>query len=185
MSKSKFNLIFISVQLSEMHRTLSVTSFIQSCDIWSLGVIIYIMLCGYPPFYSENPKKQLSQGMRRRIMHGEYDFPAPEWSKVSDLAKDAVRRQSKKLTQTQLTKCVLKKKILCFTLERISRSMLTVTNKIYIRVTAFLFQKCVFVEINLEPEIEKILNLLFNLCLSAVANNSNECRCTEIVQVPL
>ena len=39
--------------------------------------------------------------------------------------------------------------------------MLTVTNKIYIRVTAFLFQKCVFVEINLEPEIEKILNLLF------------------------
>lgn len=79
--------------------------------------------------------------------------------------------------------CSEKKKILCFTLERISRSMLTVTNKIYIRVTAFLFQKCVFVEINLEPEIEKILNLLFNLCLSAVANNSNDCRCTEIVQV--
>ena len=79
--------------------------------------------------------------------------------------------------------CSEKKKVLCFTLERISRSMLTVTNKIYIRVTAFLFQKCVFVEINLEPEIEKILNLLFNLCLSAVANNSNDCRCTEIVQV--
>ena len=54
----------------------------QSCDVWSVGVIIYIMLCGYPPFYSENPRKQLSQGMKRRIMHGEYDFPAPEWSKV-------------------------------------------------------------------------------------------------------
>jgi len=64
----------------------------KSCDIWSLGVIIYIMLCGYPPFYSENPKKQLSQGMKRRIMQGEYDFPAPEWSKVSDLAKDVVKR---------------------------------------------------------------------------------------------
>ena len=50
------------------------------------------MLCGYPPFYSENPKKQLSQGMKRRIMHGEYDFPVPEWSKVSDLAKDVVKR---------------------------------------------------------------------------------------------
>ena len=50
------------------------------------------MLCGYPPFYSENPRKQLSQGMKRRIMHGEYDFPAPEWSKVSDLAKDIVKR---------------------------------------------------------------------------------------------
>ncbi|XP_066927972.1 MAP kinase-activated protein kinase 5-like [Clytia hemisphaerica] len=64
----------------------------KSCDVWSLGVIIYIMLCGYPPFYSENPRKQLSQGMKRRIMHGEYDFPAPEWSKVSDLAKDVVKR---------------------------------------------------------------------------------------------
>ncbi|XP_057295950.1 MAP kinase-activated protein kinase 5-like [Hydractinia symbiolongicarpus] len=64
----------------------------KSCDIWSLGVIIYIMLCGYPPFYSENPRKQLSQGMKRRIMHGEYDFPAPEWSKVSDLAKDVVKK---------------------------------------------------------------------------------------------
>ncbi|XP_065682439.1 MAP kinase-activated protein kinase 5 isoform X1 [Hydra vulgaris] len=64
----------------------------RSCDIWSLGVIIYIMLCGYPPFYSENPRKQLSQGMKRRIMEGEYDFPAPEWSKISDLAKDVIKR---------------------------------------------------------------------------------------------
>nr|XP_047142167.1 MAP kinase-activated protein kinase 5-like [Hydra vulgaris] len=64
----------------------------KSCDIWSLGVIIYIMLCGYPPFYSENPRKQLSQGMKRRIMEGEYDFPAPEWSKISDLAKDVIKR---------------------------------------------------------------------------------------------
>ena len=64
----------------------------QSCDMWSLGVIVYIMLCGYPPFYSENPRKQLSQGMRRRIMAGEYDFPHHEWGRVSDMAKDVVRR---------------------------------------------------------------------------------------------
>ena len=60
--------------------------------MWSLGVIVYIMLCGYPPFYSENPRKQLSQGMRRRIMTGEYDFPHHEWGRVSDMAKDVVRR---------------------------------------------------------------------------------------------
>ena len=60
--------------------------------MWSLGVIVYIMLCGYPPFYSENPRKQLSQGMRRRIMAGEYDFPHHEWGRVSDIAKDVVRR---------------------------------------------------------------------------------------------
>jgi len=64
----------------------------KSCDMWSLGVIVYIMLCGYPPFYSENPRKQLSQGMRRRIMAGEYDFPHHEWGRVSDIAKDVVRR---------------------------------------------------------------------------------------------
>ncbi|XP_058962989.1 MAP kinase-activated protein kinase 5 isoform X1 [Pocillopora verrucosa] len=62
----------------------------KSCDMWSLGVVIYIMLCGYPPFYSEVPRKQLSQGMRRRIMAGEYDYPDKEWSKISSDAKDVI-----------------------------------------------------------------------------------------------
>ncbi|XP_078360737.1 LOW QUALITY PROTEIN: MAP kinase-activated protein kinase 5-like [Oculina patagonica] len=62
----------------------------KSCDMWSLGVVIYIMLCGYPPFYSEVPRKQLSQGMRRRIMAGEYDYPDKEWSKISPEAKDVI-----------------------------------------------------------------------------------------------
>ena len=65
---------------------------LQSCDMWSLGVVIYIMLCGYPPFYSEVPRKQLSQGMRRRIMAGEYDYPEKEWSKISSDAKDVIAR---------------------------------------------------------------------------------------------
>ncbi|XP_020609082.1 MAP kinase-activated protein kinase 5-like isoform X1 [Orbicella faveolata] len=62
----------------------------KSCDMWSLGVVIYIMLCGYPPFYSEVPRKQLSQGMRKRIMAGEYDYPDKEWSKISAEAKDVI-----------------------------------------------------------------------------------------------
>ncbi|XP_032234097.2 MAP kinase-activated protein kinase 5-like isoform X2 [Nematostella vectensis] len=64
----------------------------KSCDMWSLGVVIYIMLCGYPPFYSEVPRKQLSQGMRRRIMAGEYSFPEQEWSKISLEAKDVISK---------------------------------------------------------------------------------------------
>ncbi|XP_031551117.1 MAP kinase-activated protein kinase 5-like isoform X3 [Actinia tenebrosa] len=64
----------------------------KSCDMWSLGVVIYIMLCGYPPFYSEVPRKQLSQGMRRRIMAGQFTFPDPEWSKISNEAKDVVSK---------------------------------------------------------------------------------------------
>lgn len=62
----------------------------KSCDMWSLGVVIYIMLCGYPPFYSEVPRKQLSQGMKRRIMAGEYDYPEKEWSKISPEAKEVI-----------------------------------------------------------------------------------------------
>ena len=64
----------------------------QSCDMWSLGVIIYIMLCGYPPFFPETPSKQMSKEMRQRIMGGQYEFPAPEWTHVSEEAKDVVSR---------------------------------------------------------------------------------------------
>lgn len=62
----------------------------MSCDMWSLGVIMYILLCGYPPFYS-NHGMAISPGMKKRIRNGQYEFPAPEWSKVSQQAKDLIR----------------------------------------------------------------------------------------------
>ncbi|XP_051760032.1 MAP kinase-activated protein kinase 2-like [Ctenopharyngodon idella] len=61
----------------------------KSCDMWSLGVIMYILLCGYPPFYS-NHGLQLSPGMRKRIRNGQYEFPNPEWSQVSEEAKQLI-----------------------------------------------------------------------------------------------
>ncbi|XP_046622381.1 MAP kinase-activated protein kinase 2 isoform X1 [Neodiprion virginianus] len=62
----------------------------KSCDIWSLGVIMYILLCGFPPFYS-NHGLAISPGMKRRIRLGQYDFPAPEWSNVSQDARDLIK----------------------------------------------------------------------------------------------
>ncbi|XP_069693899.1 MAP kinase-activated protein kinase 2 [Periplaneta americana] len=62
----------------------------KSCDIWSLGVIMYILLCGFPPFYS-NHGLAISPGMKKRIRIGQYDFPEPEWKNVAQDAKELIR----------------------------------------------------------------------------------------------
>ncbi|XP_017271412.1 MAP kinase-activated protein kinase 2 isoform X2 [Kryptolebias marmoratus] len=61
----------------------------KSCDMWSLGVIMYILLCGFPPFYS-NTGQAISPGMKQRIRLGQYEFPNPEWVDVSVEAKQLI-----------------------------------------------------------------------------------------------
>jgi len=61
-----------------------------SCDLWSIGVITYILLCGFPPFYSTGGAP-ISPGMKKRIRQGQYTFPAPEWTHVTNEAKALIK----------------------------------------------------------------------------------------------
>nr|WAA68632.1 MAPKAPK2 [Sinohyriopsis cumingii] len=74
----------------------------MSCDMWSLGVIMYILLCGYPPFYS-NHGAAISPGMKKRIRNGQYEFPNPEWNRVSKDAKDLIRGLLKTVPEERFT----------------------------------------------------------------------------------
>jgi len=58
----------------------------KSVDLWSVGVITYVLLCGYPPFYAQS-----QPALFEKIIHADYDFPEPEWSYISDTAKDFIR----------------------------------------------------------------------------------------------
>ncbi|XP_060894675.1 MAP kinase-activated protein kinase 5 isoform X2 [Labrus bergylta] len=75
----------------------------KSCDLWSLGVIIYVMLCGYPPFYSKHHSRTIPKDMRKKIMTGSFDFPEDEWSQISEMAKDIVRKLLKVKPEERLT----------------------------------------------------------------------------------
>merc|ERR1712130_733896 len=63
----------------------------KSCDIWSLGVIMYILICGFPPFYSHHGQP-ISPGMKKRIRSGQYEFPDPEWTNVSAECKNLIKK---------------------------------------------------------------------------------------------
>ncbi|XP_020809864.1 calcium/calmodulin-dependent protein kinase type 1 isoform X1 [Drosophila serrata] len=58
----------------------------KAVDVWSIGVISYILLCGYPPFYDENDANLFAQ-----ILKGEFEFDSPYWDEISESAKHFIR----------------------------------------------------------------------------------------------
>ncbi|XP_068636678.1 calcium-dependent protein kinase 13-like [Aristolochia californica] len=67
-------------------------------DIWSAGVILYILLCGVPPFWAET-----EQGVAQAILRGNIDFKRDPWPNVSENAKDLVRHMLEPDPKLRLT----------------------------------------------------------------------------------
>jgi len=59
----------------------------ERCDVWSCGVVMYILLCGYPPFNGPNDKV-----IFQSVLEGKCKFPDEDWSGVSTQAKDLIKK---------------------------------------------------------------------------------------------
>merc|ERR1712235_209583 len=75
-------------------------------DNWAIGVITYILLCGFPPFRSQNRDQNELFDI---IVRGEFDFLPPYWDNISDSAMDLIRKllvvnPKKRLTAEQTLK---------------------------------------------------------------------------------
>ncbi|XP_076296513.1 calcium/calmodulin-dependent protein kinase II isoform X24 [Lasioglossum baleicum] len=73
-------------------------------DIWACGVILYILLVGYPPFWDEDQHRLYAQ-----IRAGSYDYPSPEWDTVTPEAKNLINQMltvnpSKRITASEALK---------------------------------------------------------------------------------
>lgn len=64
---------------------LNAVGYDKEVDLWSIGVITYILLCGFPPFYNESLPLLFEQ-----IMKADYDYPPDYWDEISDEAKSFI-----------------------------------------------------------------------------------------------
>ncbi|KAH8170601.1 protein kinase domain-containing protein [Sarocladium implicatum] len=62
----------------------------KSIDIWAAGVVLYICLCGFPPFSDELYSREYPYTLSQQIKDGRFDYPSPYWDEVGDPALDLI-----------------------------------------------------------------------------------------------
>jgi len=92
---------FMAPEVVESLVGVEANSYDKRCDLWSLGVIMYMLLCGYPPFYGVcgsdcgwergEACKDCQDMLFTSIQEGRYEFPDREWATLSPESKDLIR----------------------------------------------------------------------------------------------
>ncbi|XP_077270260.1 serine/threonine-protein kinase zyg-8 isoform X2 [Temnothorax americanus] len=79
---------------------LAETGYGLKIDVWAAGVILYILLCGFPPFVSlDNEQEELFE----RILSGQYEFTSPYWDTISDSAKQLISNMLQALPELRFS----------------------------------------------------------------------------------
>lgn len=93
-AKTNFNQLLTSA-LDVAPEILSQTrqrKYTRAVDVWSLGVVLYICLCGFPPFSDELYSAEHPYSLAQQIKMGRFDYPSPYWDNVGDPALDLIDR---------------------------------------------------------------------------------------------
>ena len=91
----------------------------KGTDVWAAGVVLYILICGMPPFYSKSNRETLELSAR-----GCYSMEGREWDGISEDAKDLIRRMltvdlAKRITTAEILQVRVRVSVQCHTPQRI------------------------------------------------------------------